>query len=49
MFAVIGAGCDLGSELAGFFCQKANYLEITPAQYEEDLEWLLDEKVIARC
>ncbi|HBC3867529.1 TPA: hypothetical protein KD877_003079 [Vibrio parahaemolyticus] len=39
----------LGSELAGLVCQKANYIEITPAQYEEDLEWLIDEKVIARC
>ncbi|TOO50899.1 hypothetical protein, partial [Vibrio parahaemolyticus] len=39
----------LGSELAGLVCQKANYIDITPAQYEEDLEWLLGEKVIARC
>ncbi|MDV5082637.1 hypothetical protein CGI23_19685 [Vibrio parahaemolyticus] len=39
----------LGSELASLVCQKANYIGITPAQYEEDLEWLLDEKVIARC
>jgi len=44
-----GAGYGLlGSTLATLACEKAKFITITPTQYEEDLEWLIEEKVISR-
>jgi hypothetical protein len=38
----------LGSNLATLVCQNAKFVSISASQYEEDLEWLLNEKVISR-